>query len=520
MVMSGIFRFILSAILITITCSYAINSHVNPKNGEILFRANCNSCHQIGRSIAAPDLSFVSERWKDEERLIQFTKNPSLYLTNYPNDDYVNRMMEHWLPMGGVMPAQSLSDNDVKDILAFIESSLDTVTKFWSVNVALNHLERLKSLVLDTDLEKQLFLKNIKSFKHIKQLEIANLSKVEFEQIKNNLNLEKLELRNTDLSTSEIQIDVLNSLVTLTLDKCNLNGFSLEFSDLKRLTIQNDNIETLDLVAPNLIRLNIENCTIGSLDGMLRNKTLKRLYVFSSSIIKLDLIKNKLPELIDLSILLSTVDQFEFDLTLAPNLKNIALENVDLSKEHWLNKLDRFNLENIYFRNNEIGKTLKIRDGKFPYLVDLSIIENKLGIFSIDLSSSPNLKFIDLTQNKLRDIAWISTASINSIEHLRLYDNEIAELPDGICGLDSLKTFSLENNQITEIPDCLFKMKSLKRAYFTGNQIRKINLSVENGKKFERISIRDNPIDTTGFYQLNIDIGGHPYYKKLDYDDM
>jgi len=46
-------------------------------NGEKLFKANCNSCHIMGRPMTGPNLEKVGERWAGKEELLYtWIKNP------------------------------------------------------------------------------------------------------------------------------------------------------------------------------------------------------------------------------------------------------------------------------------------------------------------------------------------------------------------------------------------------------------------------------------------------------------
>jgi len=87
-------------------------------NGENLFRANCNSCHQMGKAIAAPNLQGVTDRWADEELLYAWIKNPATVIEM--KDPYVEGLLEEWISKGGIMPAQAVTDAQIADILQYI----------------------------------------------------------------------------------------------------------------------------------------------------------------------------------------------------------------------------------------------------------------------------------------------------------------------------------------------------------------------------------------------------------------
>ncbi|MGB0430920.1 MAG: cytochrome c3 family protein [Bacteroidia bacterium] len=89
-------------------------------NGETLFKANCNSCHQMGKAIAAPNLEGVTGRWENKELLYQWVKNPGQ--VKAMGDPYVTKLLGEWETKGGLMPAQAVSDDQISDILAYIDA--------------------------------------------------------------------------------------------------------------------------------------------------------------------------------------------------------------------------------------------------------------------------------------------------------------------------------------------------------------------------------------------------------------
>ena len=96
-------------------------------NGEKLFKANCNSCHQMGKAIAAPNLVGVSERWAGNEELMKlWIKNPTKAME--AGDAYLDGVVSDWKPRGGVMPAQPVNDTEIDDILEYINTWVDPST--------------------------------------------------------------------------------------------------------------------------------------------------------------------------------------------------------------------------------------------------------------------------------------------------------------------------------------------------------------------------------------------------------
>jgi len=92
-------------------------------NGKKLFKANCNSCHILGRNMTGPNLIGVEDRWEDKDRLYQWIKHPQEALKN--DDPYINAMFEEWSKKSGIMPAQPVSDEEIDQILQYIQQWVD-----------------------------------------------------------------------------------------------------------------------------------------------------------------------------------------------------------------------------------------------------------------------------------------------------------------------------------------------------------------------------------------------------------
>lgn len=94
-------------------------SAADAANGEKLFKANCNSCHIMGRPMTGPNLEKVSERWAGrEELLVSWIKNPSG--VKKMGDEYVDQLLATWEGKSGLMPAQAVSDEEIADILLYV----------------------------------------------------------------------------------------------------------------------------------------------------------------------------------------------------------------------------------------------------------------------------------------------------------------------------------------------------------------------------------------------------------------
>lgn len=91
------------------------------QDGEKLFKQNCSSCHLVDKDMVGPALKGVQERWEGKIDLLhQWIHNPAK--VKDVGDPYVDKLLAEWLPKGGLMPAQMVSDDDITAILEYIEN--------------------------------------------------------------------------------------------------------------------------------------------------------------------------------------------------------------------------------------------------------------------------------------------------------------------------------------------------------------------------------------------------------------
>lgn len=115
----AILRLMFTLLMILILCG--ISGVVVAQDGETLFRGNCASCHKIDENMTGPALRGVSERWAGKEELLhEWIKNPQKVADM--GDPYVNTLLAEWMPKGGMMTPQSVSDEDIVAILDYVEN--------------------------------------------------------------------------------------------------------------------------------------------------------------------------------------------------------------------------------------------------------------------------------------------------------------------------------------------------------------------------------------------------------------
>lgn len=94
---------------------------VHAQDGEKLFKQNCSACHKVDKDLIGPAMKGVQERWAGKEDLLyQWIKNPAK--VKDMGDPYVDKMLAEWMPKGGLMAAQMVSDDEITAILAYVEA--------------------------------------------------------------------------------------------------------------------------------------------------------------------------------------------------------------------------------------------------------------------------------------------------------------------------------------------------------------------------------------------------------------
>lgn len=110
---------LVTACLITISLlvSFTVSAQ-DAEKGQKLFKGNCAACHALDKKVVGPALSGMSERAPkpSEEWLIKWIKNSQELVK--AGDAYAVKIFEEYNKMP--MPAQSVSDQDIKDIIAYV----------------------------------------------------------------------------------------------------------------------------------------------------------------------------------------------------------------------------------------------------------------------------------------------------------------------------------------------------------------------------------------------------------------
>jgi cytochrome c551/c552 len=93
------------------------------QDGEALFKGNCASCHKLDAKLTGPALRGVHERWQNKtEEMVAFIHNSQAYMkAGRPLSAYAQKLYQEYNQT--VMPAQALSDDEIKSILTYIKDA-------------------------------------------------------------------------------------------------------------------------------------------------------------------------------------------------------------------------------------------------------------------------------------------------------------------------------------------------------------------------------------------------------------
>lgn len=108
------------AILLFLGTSSNSFAQTAEEKGEKLFKQNCTSCHALDKKVVGPALAGVQDRVPQpaEAWLIKWIKNSSALIKS--GDSYAVKVFNE--NNKSVMPSQALSDDEVKDVLAYIKN--------------------------------------------------------------------------------------------------------------------------------------------------------------------------------------------------------------------------------------------------------------------------------------------------------------------------------------------------------------------------------------------------------------
>lgn len=148
------------------------------------------------------------------------------------------------------------------------------------------------------------------------------------------------------------------------------------------------------------------------------------------------------------------------------HLKIQSLDDLDLA---------RFTkLQSLCLRQNLVTSMTGVKE--LPEIMeDLDFYDNRINHISSSISKLVNLKSLDLSFNKIKNIKNIE--ALTKLENLYFVQNKIREIKN-LDTLKSLKNLELGGNKIEEINEGLHQLTSLTQLWLGKNRIHKLqNLS-------------------------------------------
>lgn len=112
----------MAAILLTFNASAGLFDEGEASKGESLFKANCAACHKTTDAmLVGPGLQGLDTRWKGkEDLLIKWIQDPQGAAKS--GDPYIKGLVDKYVPTFGWMAPQSVSADEIKDILAYVRN--------------------------------------------------------------------------------------------------------------------------------------------------------------------------------------------------------------------------------------------------------------------------------------------------------------------------------------------------------------------------------------------------------------
>ena len=125
------------------------------------------------------------------------------------------------------------------------------------------------------------------------------------------------------------------------------------------------------------------------------------------------------------------------------------------------------------------GINLKYFDKRvlaLSHLVVLEITDNSISTIPETFDTVPNLKELNLSNNKIKclPIRFFHCSTVKSLLLLDLSGNQLKVLPNAIANLSKLITLNMANNELTKVGVTLHKLNKLKRLELIGNPNLKV----------------------------------------------
>lgn len=245
----------------------------------------------------------------------------------------------------------------------------------------------------------------------------------------------------------------------------------------------NSSIAKLDLSANNLENLSLKNYDL---------KTIFSLDVSGNRLTALPESLKKCRNLYEINISDNLFEEFPEVLYEMPWIKRIVINNCKL-------------------------KYIRSRIKKISELETLFVSGNEISSVSEEISLLPNLKYVDFSKNKLKELDYIflpealyvnlssnSLARIpngiltKKIMHIHIADNGIGKLPEVITACTSLSYLNLSENKLWFFPEKMDEMVSLRFLDVSKNNLTWFPQQIAQIVSLEELKFDGNNVESIG----------------------
>ena len=128
-------------------------------------------------------------------------------------------------------------------------------------------------------------------------------------------------------------------------------------------------------------------------------------------------------------------------------------------------------------------------------LETLKLNDNEFSSLSAEITQLINLKKIEITNNFLSNLP-LEIGSLIHLEELIINDNDIGYFPESIKDLQSLKKIYAQNNSLYFIPNSLGNLTNLEWLYLNNNDLDDVPSSLKNLESLQMLNLDDNNLTT------------------------
>jgi cytochrome c551/c552 len=95
-----------------------VDADLTTTNAEILFKANCATCHKPAEKYVGPALQGVTKRWESKEILYDFVRNSQDVIGR---NGYAKKLFDEY-KQSPMLPYPQLTDEDIQGILDYCDA--------------------------------------------------------------------------------------------------------------------------------------------------------------------------------------------------------------------------------------------------------------------------------------------------------------------------------------------------------------------------------------------------------------